>query len=406
MSVLNGSTYPVRRPPTTSFLRTAAMAICLSIITAAAFIASPIVTESEAHAKTPGKTYCYNRICHRVLTLAETRRIIGRRTSVVASYYSHCRVDRFNPCGLTSSGARFQPSRADNAASPIYPNGTKLLVWNPANRRAAVIRIDNAGPYWRNRKLDLSTAAANKLGFRKRGVARLVVQVLRAPTRREARYRRHRKYAPVAGYIGRFKSMASALQSTGTRLRKPRRRIAAANVTIPVRNTYLAERRIWLARMAEPRLTTVASVTMAPVTVAMTAPAKIRLPARLIRAGLAPVRSKQRPRRGQRVAALSARSKQSKIKTTKRSKRLRNHAAKLKSTPKRKKIASVSSVKKVKTAKPVSAVKPAVQNKIASVKSGTSKSKTGQSTTASTTIKTKPNMAWRRGIFGNNPNGA
>ncbi|MFT5510276.1 MAG: rare lipoprotein A (peptidoglycan hydrolase) [Hyphomicrobiaceae bacterium] len=394
MSVLNGSTYPVRRPPTTSFLRTAAMTICLSIITAAAIIASPIVTESGAHAKTPGKTYCYNRICHRVLTLAETRRIVGRRTSVVASYYSHCRVDRFNPCGLTSSGARFQPSRADNAASPIYPNGTKLLVWNPANRRAAVIRIDNAGPYWRNRKLDLSTAAANKLGFRKRGVARLVVQVLRAPTRREARYRRHRKYAPVAGYIGRFTSMASALRSTGTTILTPRRRIAAANVTPPVRNTYLAERRIWLARMAEPRPNTVASIT-----IAMAAPLKIRLPARLIRAEIPPARSKQRPRRRQRIASLSVQQKRSRTAKATRLNRLAKKASKLKLASKRKTIAKTSNVKKIKQAKSTGVAK-------ASTKPAATQSKTGKPFAGGTTIKPKPNMAWRQRLLGINRSGA
>ena len=54
---------------------------------------STISDISGANAKTPGKTYCYNRVCHRVLTLAETRRAVGKRRSVVASYYSHCKVD-------------------------------------------------------------------------------------------------------------------------------------------------------------------------------------------------------------------------------------------------------------------------------------------------------------------------
>ena len=166
-------------------------------------------------AKTPGKTYCFRGVCHRVLTLAETRALVGKKATATASYYGDCRSDRFNPCGLTSSGAVFRPSVADNAASPIYPNGTKLLVFNPRNGRAAVVRVNNAGPYKRGRMLDLSQGAATKLGFRHAGVARLIVKVVKAPTPSEARYRARRTYAPVPGYIGRFASVSAALAASG-----------------------------------------------------------------------------------------------------------------------------------------------------------------------------------------------
>ncbi len=174
---------------------------------------SPMLTggATPAYAKTPGKTYCFNRICHRVKTLAETRREIGRDRIVQASHYDDCRRDRFNPCGLTSSGERFRANMPDNAASPIYPDGTKLLVWNPRNGRTLVVRINNAGPYYSRRLLDLSRAAAQRLGFAHRGVARLHVRVLSAPSRREARYRRNRRYAPVPGYVGKFRSVSAAL---------------------------------------------------------------------------------------------------------------------------------------------------------------------------------------------------
>ena len=187
----------------------------LSVL-AVATASVPLITMTDgATAKTPGKTYCFRGTCHRVLTLAQTRRQIGSTRSVLASYYRSCRVDRYNPCGLTSSGTVFRPSRADNAASPIYPNGTKLVVWNPSNERAVVVRIDNAGPYWGGRTLDLSRAAADRLGFRHRGVARLKVSVLAAPTRSEARYRARRVYTPVRGYIGRFASLSMAIAAGG-----------------------------------------------------------------------------------------------------------------------------------------------------------------------------------------------
>jgi rare lipoprotein A len=174
-----------------------------------------LVTPGDGVAKTPGKTYCFGGVCHRVLTLAETRARVGKKTTAVTSYYDDCRSDRFNPCGLTSSGAVFRPDKADNAASPVYPNGTKLLVFNPRTGRAAVLRVNNAGPYKGRRTLDVSRGAAAKLGFRHAGVARLIVKVVKAPTRAEARYRARRTYAPVPGYIGRFDSIGAALAASG-----------------------------------------------------------------------------------------------------------------------------------------------------------------------------------------------
>ncbi|MGI9410619.1 MAG: RlpA-like double-psi beta-barrel domain-containing protein, partial [Hyphomicrobiaceae bacterium] len=194
-----------------TILRTAISAIFLASMLLVLGAGGAVVSSSGAAAKTPGKTYCFKGTCHRVKTITETRRDIGKVRVVYASHYDHCSRDRFNPCGLTSSGERFRPNAADNAASPIYPDGTRLLVWNPRNGRTVVVRINNAGPYKGRRKLDLSRGAAEKLGFRRRGVARLHVKVLSAPTRSEARYRRHRRYAPVPGFVGAFRSIDAAL---------------------------------------------------------------------------------------------------------------------------------------------------------------------------------------------------
>ncbi len=165
---------------------------------------------SQVEAKTPGKTYCYNRVCHRVKTLSETKALVGSEETLHTSFYDDCRKDRLNPCGLTSSGEVFRANTPDNAASPIYPNGTVLLIWSPATKKSAVVRVNNAGPYWRNRKLDVSKATAQKLGFAGRGVAHLKVRVIGAPTRAEATYQKRRRYDPVPGYIGEFASLDDA----------------------------------------------------------------------------------------------------------------------------------------------------------------------------------------------------
>lgn len=163
-----------------------------------------LMAPDAASAKTPGGVHCYGKTCHRVSTLEEMDGIVGRTGFLKVSFYDDCRVDRFNACGLTSSGAVFRPDLADNAASPIFPDGTVLLAFNPENKRAAVLRVNSAGPYWGDRKLDVSRAAAEKLGFRKRGVAELMVAILKSPGPQEARYKKMRQYERVPGYIGEF----------------------------------------------------------------------------------------------------------------------------------------------------------------------------------------------------------
>ena len=184
---------------------------CIGLSASAlATIALPIKFATPAEAKTPGSTYCYHGTCHRVKTIAETEALVGAEETVVASHYDDCSHDRYNPCGLTSSGERFHPDRPDNTASPIYPDGTVLLVWSPDNQQALVVRVNNAGPYWGNRTLDLSRAAAQRLGFEGSGVAKLHVRVVKAPEPAEAKYSDNRTYAPVLGDIGHYESMAAA----------------------------------------------------------------------------------------------------------------------------------------------------------------------------------------------------
>jgi rare lipoprotein A len=203
--------------------------LALSLVTLAV-MALPVSIATQAEAKTPGSTYCYHGICHRVKTIEETRSLVGLQQSIEASHYDDCTRDRYNPCGLTSSGERFRPDRPDNTASPIYPDGTTLLVWNPETKHALVVRVNNAGPYHGNRKLDLSVAAAEKLGFKGKGVAKLRVKVVKAPEPEEAKYSKHRSYAHVPGDIGEYSSVeeaekgmavAYALQASATSLLAP-----------------------------------------------------------------------------------------------------------------------------------------------------------------------------------------
>ncbi len=187
------------------------MGIKQAAFTALAVCTALLSTISSGAAKEPGKPHCYGGVCHRVLTLAETAARVGIPTRMHASHYDSCDKDRFNTCGLTSSGEVFRPDRPDNAASSFYPDGTIILVYHAGTRNAAVLRVNSFGPFKSNRVLDVSRATAEKLGFRNSGVARVHVAVLKAPTAQETRYKEKRTYAPVPGFLGRVKSLDHAL---------------------------------------------------------------------------------------------------------------------------------------------------------------------------------------------------
>ena len=183
-----------------------------------AMLGCSLAAMPPAEAKLPGVIHCYNDICHRVRTVEETFARRGVVEPVVASFYDSPANDRFNPRLETSSGAMFDADTADNAASPIHPDGTVLLVWSPVTRGAAVVRVNNAGPYYPGRTLDVSRGVAERLGFTKGGVMQLLSVVIAAPSEPEARYQRGRVYPRVRGYLGTFDNLALAsLEDTSAR---------------------------------------------------------------------------------------------------------------------------------------------------------------------------------------------
>lgn len=157
------------------------MSFYATLVIAAAGSLCLAAVDGEAHGKTPGTTYCYNGVCHRVKTLQEMQGLVGYEEVVMASYYDDCKVDAHNPCTQLSSGEVFRPDLPDNAASPVYPNGTILVLVNPKNDAKALVRVNNSGPYKKGRMLDVSRAAAEQLGFKKFGVAKLKVTVISGP---------------------------------------------------------------------------------------------------------------------------------------------------------------------------------------------------------------------------------
>ena len=90
---------------------------------------------------------------------------------VVASWYA---LDGHR----MANGQVFRSSDPTEAALRGVPLGTKVLVRNPANGRSLVVIVKDRGPFVKGRQLDLSRAAAKRLGYVRRGIARLTIVVL------------------------------------------------------------------------------------------------------------------------------------------------------------------------------------------------------------------------------------
>jgi rare lipoprotein A len=69
---------------------------------------------------------------------------------------------------MTANGERMNPAKL-TAAHKTLPFGTRLRVTNPKNGKSVVVRINDRGPFIKGRVLDLSKAAAHKIGIISRG---------------------------------------------------------------------------------------------------------------------------------------------------------------------------------------------------------------------------------------------
>jgi rare lipoprotein A (peptidoglycan hydrolase) len=78
----------------------------------------------------------------------------------------------------TASGEIFN-KHALTAAHPYLPFGTRVRVTNVRNGRSAILRVNDRGPYVGGRVIDVSYAAAKRLGMLSSGVAPVRIQVLR-----------------------------------------------------------------------------------------------------------------------------------------------------------------------------------------------------------------------------------
>ena len=100
---------------------------------------------------------------------------VGESKDILSSWYG----EYFH--GRKTAMGEVYDMYAYTAAHKTYPLGTVLLVSNPKNGKSLKVRINDRGPFWNNRELDLSMGAAEYLGTKRAGVAKVHYEVISVP---------------------------------------------------------------------------------------------------------------------------------------------------------------------------------------------------------------------------------
>ena len=101
--------------------------------------------------------------------------VVGAREYGLASWYGHPYHGR-----RTSNGEIYD-MRLMTAAHLRLPFGTWLRVTNRRNKKWVDVRVNDRGPFVKNRIIDLSQAAAEEIEMIGAGVERVVVEVIAKP---------------------------------------------------------------------------------------------------------------------------------------------------------------------------------------------------------------------------------
>ena len=94
-------------------------------------------------------------------------------SSMKASWYDCAKPGECSKRKITASGEKFNPN-ALTAAHKTLPFGTLLRVTHKG--KSVIVRINDRGPFIKGRQLDLSRAAARKIGCG--GVCTVKVEVI------------------------------------------------------------------------------------------------------------------------------------------------------------------------------------------------------------------------------------
>ena len=91
----------------------------------------------------------------------------------VASYYA----EKFH--GRKTASGELYDMNLLTAAHPTLPFNTMVKVTNLKNKKSVVVRINDRGPFAKNRIIDLSKAAATKIGIIQSGLGNVRIEVIK-----------------------------------------------------------------------------------------------------------------------------------------------------------------------------------------------------------------------------------
>jgi rare lipoprotein A len=100
---------------------------------------------------------------------------VGDTATGIAAYYSNVFHGR-----RTASGERYDKN-AYTAAHKRLLFGTRVRVTNLENGKSVVLKINDRGPRTQNRIIDVSRRAALDLGFIRKGLTEVQLEVIEVP---------------------------------------------------------------------------------------------------------------------------------------------------------------------------------------------------------------------------------
>ena len=78
----------------------------------------------------------------------------------------------------TGKASYYRGRGSMTCAHRSLPFGTYVLVTNLSNNRSTVLVVSDRGPFIKGRVIDVSTGAADVLGFRQAGLAQVTVETV------------------------------------------------------------------------------------------------------------------------------------------------------------------------------------------------------------------------------------
>ena len=158
-------------------------AIVLGAASLAACAQSSVVTRNSAFIATGRQASLeHNRRAsfvtnRRVAVARKHTPFASKKNAAETPVASHGLASFYTEGTQTASGEKFDTHEL-TAAHPTLPFGTRLRVTNVATGRSVTVRVNDRGPFVHGRAVDVSYAAAERLGMVGRGVAKVKLDVV------------------------------------------------------------------------------------------------------------------------------------------------------------------------------------------------------------------------------------